>query len=132
MISAFEKIAHYSELLRLNHDIRNKAKSIYKQFEEKRQASMRGTKKDAMVAAILYMACKDEQVPRTFKGIFEPLAALKHQKLTPFVSLEIAKGTGIDEKEVKKFYKILIKVLPTPMLAAVAVVPADIVVRRFF
>jgi hypothetical protein len=49
-------------------------------------------KKDSIVAAIIYMACKEEGVPRTFK--------------------EISKETEISEKEIRKYYRALNKILP--------------------
>lgn len=49
-------------------------------------------KKDSIVAAIIYMACKEEGVPRTFK--------------------EIANETGISDKEIRKYYRALNKILP--------------------
>jgi transcription initiation factor TFIIB len=45
-----------------------------------------------MVAAVIYMACKEEQVPRTFK--------------------ELSKETEIAEKEIRKYYKAMNKMLP--------------------
>lgn len=49
-------------------------------------------KKESIVAAIVYMACKEEHVPRTFK--------------------EISKETEIAEKEIRKYYRALNKILP--------------------
>jgi len=70
---------------------------------------MRGTKKEAIIAAVLYMACKEEQVPRTFK--------------------ELAKETGIKEKDIRKFYRNLTQLLPKTVNTAQAVSPVDLVVR---
>lgn len=70
---------------------------------------MRGTKKEAIIAAVLYMACKEELVPRTFK--------------------ELAKETGIKEKDIRKFYRNLAALLPKTVNTAQAVSPVDLVVR---
>eukprot|EP00029_Vermamoeba_vermiformis_P011580 TRINITY_DN6401_c0_g1_i1.p1 TRINITY_DN6401_c0_g1~~TRINITY_DN6401_c0_g1_i1.p1 ORF type:complete len:313 (-),score=68.79 TRINITY_DN6401_c0_g1_i1:198-1136(-) len=109
LVSAFEKIGHYAEVMKLPNNIRNKAKSLYKQFEEKRSKTMRGTKKEAIIAAVLYMACKEELVPRTFK--------------------ELAKETGIKEKDIRKFYRNLAALLPKTVNTAQAVSPVDLVNR---
>ncbi len=71
---------------------------------------MRGTKKEAIIAAVLYMACKEELVPRTFK--------------------ELAKETGIKEKDIRKFYRNLTQLLPKTVNTAQAVSPVDLVVRN--
>lgn len=71
---------------------------------------MRGTKKEAIIAAVLYMACKEELVPRTFK--------------------ELAKETGIKEKDIRKFYRNLSQLLPKTVNTAQAVSPVDLVVRN--
>jgi len=109
LVSAFEKIAHLSEVLNFPQNIKNRAKSLYKQFEEKRTRTMRGNKKEAVIAAILYMACKEEQVPRTFK--------------------ELSKETGIKEKEIRKFYRSLTQLLPKTEGLSTAVSPVDLVNR---
>ncbi len=48
-------------------------------------------KTDAIIAAIIYMACKEEQYPRTFK--------------------EISRETNIIEKEIRKYYRTVNKLL---------------------
>lgn len=50
---------------------------------------MKGFKKDAFIVAVILVACKQEQGGRTLKSI--------------------AKTTNIDEKDIKKFYKVLIR-----------------------
>jgi transcription initiation factor TFIIB len=92
LLSGFDKIGHISEILSLPDKIRTKAKELFTQFEEKRKKSMRGSKTDAIVAAIIFRACKEAKVPRTFK--------------------ELTRETGIDEKETRKFYRYLSRLLP--------------------
>lgn len=46
----------------------DRANELYKQVDD--QKSMRGRTADGMTAASLYIACRYEKVPRTFKGIF--------------------------------------------------------------
>jgi len=91
LLAGFEKISQIAEILDLPQLIKNKAKELYSMFESKRNKSMR-CKKDSIVAAILYMACKEEHVPRTFK--------------------EISRETGITEKEIRKYYRAINKILP--------------------
>jgi len=69
----------------------NKAKELYSAFEAKRPKAMR-CKKESIVAAIIYRACKEEGVPRTFK--------------------EISKETGITDKEIRKYFRALSKIHP--------------------
>ncbi|KAL6059035.1 transcription initiation factor IIB [Balamuthia mandrillaris] len=91
LLAGFEKITHISEILKLPQRIRIKAKELYSQFEAKRNKTMRA-KRDSIVAAIIYMACKEESVPRTFK--------------------EISRETDIPFKEIRKYYLALTKLLP--------------------
>lgn len=92
LLSGFDKIGHISEMLSLPDKIKSKAKDLFTQFEEKRKKSMRGSKADAIIAAIIYRTCKEAKVPRTFK--------------------EITRETGIDEKEIRKFYRYLCQLVP--------------------
>lgn len=91
LLNGFEKITHIADLLSLTQIIRNRAKELYSEFEAKRNKTMR-FKRDAMVAAVIYMACKQEHVPRTFK--------------------ELSKETEIAEKEIRKYYRALNKMFP--------------------
>jgi transcription initiation factor TFIIIB Brf1 subunit/transcription initiation factor TFIIB len=70
---------------------------------------MRGTKTDAIICAVLFLASKEEGVPRTFK--------------------EIAKETGITDTSIKKLYKVLIKQLPPTGKRSSTVHPSDLVNR---
>lgn len=51
----------------LPQTIRDRANELYRQIDD--QKSMRGRTADGIIAASLYIACRLEQVPRTFKGI---------------------------------------------------------------
>lgn len=50
--------------------IQDRANEIYKRVED--QKSSRGRNQDALLAACLYIACRQEDKPRTVKGI-DPL-----------------------------------------------------------
>jgi transcription initiation factor TFIIB len=90
LLQAFDRITTLSDVLNVPETIKDKAKEIYAQFEEKRPKSMR-YKTDAIVAAIIYMACKEEDYPRTFK--------------------ELSRQTDIIEKEIRKYYRVVSKLL---------------------
>lgn len=90
IISAFERLEHLASLLNLNENIKSKAKEIYKEFEEKRTKSTR-YKKDPIIVSVLAMACKEENVPRSFK--------------------ELARETNFAEKDIRKEYKNLTDLL---------------------
>jgi len=88
--AASERIDNFSHLLKLTDKVTGAAKKIYMQFEEKRSKATR-YKTDAIIAAIVYMACKEEGLPRTFK--------------------EISRSSDIEEKEIRKYYKAVNKIL---------------------
>jgi hypothetical protein len=66
-------------------------------------------KTDAIVAAIIYMACKEEDYPRTFK--------------------ELSRQTDIIEKEIRKFYRVVSKLLDRQEKRTS---PSELVVRLLF
>lgn len=47
-------------------DLKDRANEIYKRVED--QKSSRGRNQDALLAACLYIACRQEDKPRTVKG----------------------------------------------------------------
>lgn len=49
-------------------DLKDRANEIYKRVED--QKSSRGRNQDALLAACLYIACRQEDKPRTVKGTF--------------------------------------------------------------
>ncbi|GAV65692.1 TFIIB domain-containing protein/TF_Zn_Ribbon domain-containing protein [Cephalotus follicularis] len=68
-IQGFESIATIADRLSLVKTIKNRANEIYKNVEN--QVSCRGRKLDAVLAACLYIACREERLSRTFKEISE-------------------------------------------------------------
>jgi transcription initiation factor TFIIB len=65
-IQVFPSISPYdlsTKILNMNKD---RANELYKQIDD--QKSMRGRTTEGIIAASLYIACRLEQVPRTFKG----------------------------------------------------------------
>ncbi|KAJ6968173.1 transcription initiation factor IIB-2 isoform X2 [Populus alba x Populus x berolinensis] len=67
LITAFKTIATMSDRLGLVATIKDRANEIYKKVED--QKSSRGRNQDALLAACLYIACRQEDKPRTVKEI---------------------------------------------------------------
>jgi len=86
---SFKKLNDFTELLQIPALIKQTAKEILKLFEKKRQKNVKGYKKDAFLVAVLLAACKQEQGGYTLKAL--------------------SKSTNIEEKEIKKYYKILLR-----------------------
>jgi len=105
---AVSKINEFAESIDLKDDVRKRAKSIYKQFETKKTRKIRGSNSDAIIVAVLYLACKELNVSRTFK--------------------ELAKETGTKEQDIKRMYLVLTKHLGGTSRSA-PVAPHELVIR---
>ncbi|KAL0460944.1 UNVERIFIED_CONTAM: Transcription initiation factor IIB-2 [Sesamum latifolium] len=66
VIQAFKTIATMADRLGLVATIKDRANEIYKKVED--QKPLRGRNQDAILAACLYIACRQEDKPRTVKG----------------------------------------------------------------
>jgi len=89
LLHAFKDIGRMAERMGLPQTIRDRANELYKQVDD--QKSMRGRTADGMTAASLYIACRYEKVPRTFK--------------------EICALTKVSKKEIGRCYKFMCKIL---------------------
>ncbi|KAF8037217.1 hypothetical protein BT93_B0200 [Corymbia citriodora subsp. variegata] len=67
LIQAFKSIAIMSDRLGLVTTIKDRANEIYKKVED--QKPLKGRNLDAILAACLYIACRQENKPRTVKEI---------------------------------------------------------------
>ncbi|XP_057547802.1 transcription initiation factor IIB-2-like [Amaranthus tricolor] len=67
LILAFKTIATMADRLGLVSTIKDRASEIFKKVED--QKSSRGRNQDAILAACLYIACRQEDKPRTVKEI---------------------------------------------------------------
>ncbi|KAJ8471227.1 hypothetical protein OPV22_025570 [Ensete ventricosum] len=67
LILAFKTIATMADRLGLVATIKDRANEIYKKVEDLK--SVRGRNQDAILAACLYIACRQEDKPRTVKEI---------------------------------------------------------------
>ncbi|KAJ7531038.1 hypothetical protein O6H91_14G029900 [Diphasiastrum complanatum] len=67
LLVAFRTIGTMADRLGLVSTIKDRADEIYKKVEDLK--SIRGRSQDAILAACLYIACRQEDKPRTFKEI---------------------------------------------------------------
>lgn len=58
-----------------------------------------------MFMAVLYLALKEENVPRTFKGITATF-------ISYVLIVELERDSGVREGEIRKFYKVIVKQVP--------------------
>jgi len=77
LISSFREITSMADRLHLEARTVDKAKANFKEVYESR--SLKGRSNDAIAAACLYIACRQEQVPRTFKEICGICAVAKKE-----------------------------------------------------
>ncbi|CAA3013114.1 transcription initiation factor IIB-2-like [Olea europaea subsp. europaea] len=66
IVMAFKAISNMADRLSLVATIKDRASEIYKRLED--QKCTRGRNLDAIVAACIYIACRQEGKPRTVKG----------------------------------------------------------------
>jgi transcription initiation factor TFIIB len=65
----YHAIADMAERLGLVATIRDRAKEVYKKMDEAKQCPRLGKKRDVFYAACLYVACRNEGKPRTYKEL---------------------------------------------------------------
>ncbi|KAE8610687.1 hypothetical protein XENTR_v10012202 [Xenopus tropicalis] len=66
MMNAFKEITNMADRINLPRNIVDRTNNLFKQVYE--QKSLKGRSNDAIASACLYIACRQEGVPRTFKG----------------------------------------------------------------
>merc|ERR1712018_744962 len=66
-----------ADRINLSRSVLDKASSLYKMVSEGREGKGRGWSMEATAAACLYIACRQENVPRTFKEIVAVSAVTK-------------------------------------------------------
>jgi transcription initiation factor TFIIB len=91
LLAAFRAIGAMCERVGLPRLIADRAKQLYKLVEDERLT--RGKVNDGIVAACIYVACRQEKVPRTFK--------------------EISALTLVSKKDIGRCYKLLAPLLET-------------------
>jgi transcription initiation factor TFIIB len=75
LVDAFHAIADMADRLGLVATIRDRAKDVYKRLDEAKACPTRGKKRDVFYAACLYVACRNEGKPRTYKELATVTAA---------------------------------------------------------
>lgn len=88
-INAFREIENMAHKINLTQDIISSAMEIYKRVYESK--ALKGKNSDAIIAASVYIACRKEGVPRTFK--------------------EICAVSRISKKEIGRVFKAMVNVL---------------------
>ncbi|CAK8673640.1 transcription initiation factor IIB-like [Clavelina lepadiformis] len=91
LIHAFREISSMSDRINLPKNIVDRSNKLFKQVYESK--SLKGRSNDAISAACLYIACRQEGVPRTFK--------------------EICAISRISKKEIGRSFKLIVKNLET-------------------
>jgi len=109
LTQASSKIAEFGAQMNLPNTVLKSAKKIYKDFETKKKRKIRGSNSDPFIVAVLYIACKENGLSRTFK--------------------ELARETEIKEIEVRRMYQALSKHLGHGSGRSTPVAPADLVIR---
>jgi len=91
LIQAYKEIAAMSDAIGLTKLIADIAKQLYKRVEEEKL--LRGKSTESIIAACIFIACRQENVPRTFK--------------------EICAITRVPKKEIGRCFKTLIRTFET-------------------
>lgn len=91
LLNAFREISQMSERLNLPKMIADRANTLFKQVHDGK--SLKGRSNDAIASACLYIACRQESVPRTFK--------------------EICGVSKVSKKEIARVFKLILKNLET-------------------
>ncbi|XP_066965289.1 transcription initiation factor IIB [Macrobrachium rosenbergii] len=91
LINAFREIANMADKINLPKAIVDRANVLFKQVHDGK--NLKGRSNDAIASASLYIACRQEGVPRTFK--------------------EICAVSKISKKEIGRCFKLILKALET-------------------
>lgn len=91
LIAAFKEISQMADRINLPKTIVDRANKLFKQVHDGK--NLRGRSNDAKASACLYIACRQEGVPRTFK--------------------EICAVSKISKKEIGRCFKLTLKALAT-------------------
>ncbi|XP_003743470.1 transcription initiation factor IIB [Galendromus occidentalis] len=91
LIGAFREISAMGDRINLTRNIIDRSNALFKQVHDGR--SLKGRSNDAIASACLYIACRQESVPRTFK--------------------EICAVSKVSKKEIGRCFKLILKALET-------------------
>ena len=88
LINAFKTISEMADRINLPKTIIDRANNLFKMVHDGK--NLKGRANDAIAAACLYIACRQEGVPRTFK--------------------EIVAVSTVSKKEIGRCFKLILKV----------------------
>ena len=91
LVNAFKEISNMADRINLPRTIVDRANNLFKQVHDGK--NLKGRSNDAIASASLYIACRQEGVPRTFK--------------------EICAVSKISKKEIGRCFKLILKALET-------------------
>lgn len=91
LINAFREIATMADRINLPRKIIDRTNVLFKQVQDQR--TLRGRSNDAIAAACVYIACRQEGVPRTFR--------------------EICAVSRVSKKEIGRCFKLILRALET-------------------
>ncbi|XP_047134637.1 transcription initiation factor IIB isoform X1 [Hydra vulgaris] len=105
LLNAFREIQTMASRINLPKTITDRSNQLFKQVHD--QKSLKGRSNDAIASACLYIACRQEGVPRTFK--------------------EICAISKIPKKEIGRCFKLILKALE----ASVDIITSEDFMSRF-
>lgn len=91
LIGAFKEISQMADRINLTQTIVDRANNLFKQIHDGKMS--KGRSNDARAAACLYISCRQEGVPRTFK--------------------EICAVSKVNKKQIGRYFKQTLKALST-------------------
>ncbi|CAG5119626.1 unnamed protein product [Candidula unifasciata] len=91
LITAYREIAQMADRLNLPKMLVDRASTLFKQVHDSK--ALKGRSNDAIVSACMYIACRQDGVPRTFK--------------------EICAVSKVSKKEIGRVFKLILKNLET-------------------
>ncbi|KAJ3690728.1 hypothetical protein LUZ61_019892 [Rhynchospora tenuis] len=95
LIRAFGKITDMADRLGLVNTIKDRANELYKRLDENK--SVKGRNQDAIVAACIYIACRQENTPRTLKEMCTAACGVTKKDLgraKKFIEQQLGVETG--------------------------------------
>lgn len=104
---------------------KDRGNALFKQVNDEK--ALKGRATDAVAAACLYIACRQEEVPRSFKGS-QLLSCLSGDCCFLFVVAEICAVSRHPKKEIGRCFK-LIRQAANPQMTTVST--SDFMVRVF-
>ena len=92
LIEAFQEIQHQCEQISLPKVVSDSAKQLFKRQEEERL--LKGKRRPAIIAACVFIACRDQRVERTFKEIVALTGVPKKEVAQCFMAMQRAFGVA--------------------------------------